>query len=187
MKSDSLENLGPAVALNNRDTHFGHDFEQPFFYGLLVDTNRFCIGNAFTEGTSFDQFSDSFVRQMRADRTCSVTYETSDLMHVSGLARIANEAGSHALSRTRQVVMNGADGKQHRNGDMLAIDSAIRENDESGRAIDRLLRLVRNARYSLLQAGFSSCYIPEYRNRFGRVIRIGNRSKRIQFMLKDYR
>src|SRR5690348_14626790 len=142
MKSDSLKNLGATVAFNNRDAHLGHDFEQPLFYGLLVGTDRFCIGNAFTKSTFFHQFPDSFIGQIRADRTCSVTYETGNLMNVSSLARVAYEAASHALSRASQVMMNSADGKEHWNGDMLAIDSAIRENDESGGAIDRLLGLL---------------------------------------------
>src|SRR6516162_7304522 len=165
MKPDGFKNLSATVTFDDRDAHLGHDFEQ----------------------TLFQQLSDRLVGEIRADRSRSITYQAGDLMDISSLARIANEAAPHPLSRTGQMMMNSADSEQHGNGNVSAVHSSIRKNDETCRPINCLLGFKRNARYGFFQPGLAGHYIPKNRNRFGLVFRTRNRAKRIQFVLKKYR
>jgi len=50
----------------------------------------------------------------------------------AGLARIADDAGAHALADADEVMMDRAHGEEHGDRDVLIIRGAVGENEDAG-------------------------------------------------------
>ncbi len=100
--SDGLEGLRALVGIQDRDAHFGHDFEQAFFECLAVVGHRLLGVHSFAEFTfSFicgDELADGGVAEVGNDGGGSEAEQAGDLVDVAGFAGFDDERGAHALA-----------------------------------------------------------------------------------------
>ena len=121
-----LEDLGAAVAADNGDAHLGHDLEEAALECLLVVQKR--SGVIGLDRALFDHLADGLEGQIRIDRAAAVADEAGELMNVAGLSRLADNAGTHPLADAAEVMMDGADGQQGGDGEVVSVDTLVAEN-----------------------------------------------------------
>ena len=136
---DRFEDLGSLVAVEDGDAHLRHDLENAFFERLVV----LCQGLLHGDPVEFpflvllDEFTDGLVGEPGADRRRAEADEAGDVVGVTRLGRIDDEAGVHALFHEAEVVMHRADGEQRRDADALVINGPVREHKQLRPAQDR--------------------------------------------------
>ena len=77
------------------------------------------------------QFSNRSVSDVWTNRACAISDQAGNLMHVPGFPGIANDAALHSFADPGEMMMHGSGGQQHRNRDVIVIDSSIRKNNQS--------------------------------------------------------
>ena len=105
VESDSLEYLGPPVALDGRNAHLGHYLEDALVQGL--DVVLFCVvaTDRLDESGLVLHVGQRLVGQVRVDCGGAVSYEEGELGYVPRLARLHDQSGAGPDPFTDHVVM----------------------------------------------------------------------------------
>ena len=182
--ADGFEDLCATVAVDHRDAHFGHDFEDASFDGFAVVDDR--LGKIAVGTVALEKFANGFEGEVGIYRRCAEANEAGDLVHIAGFAGLANQAGAHAFSHADQVVVHSSHGEEHRNGDFPVVNSGVRENENACVGINRRLGIGANALDGWLKAVFALGGVPECRN-CGGLVFIAYSLNRGQFLIEKRR
>ena len=163
--TNRLEDLSSTIAVDHRNAHLGHDLEKTSLKSLAVIENG--LGKFGNGSATLEDFPNGLESEIRIYRTSTITNKAGDLMHVTGLASLANKAGFHPLASANKVVMNGSRREKHRHSDIGVIHATIRKNNETQTGIHRRLGFRTNAFDRDFKAFLAIRRAPKGRDRGG--------------------
>ncbi len=139
-QSEAFENLSAAVARDRRDAHLGHDLEQTFVGSLeVVVLGRFGV-RIFLALVVVTQRPHRLQRRPWADGTGAEPDERGQVVDVPRVAGLNDQVDLGAQAAYEQMLVDGAQGEQHRNGRPAATEVAIGDDEQLCAATDRVLR-----------------------------------------------
>src|SRR5262249_28736636 len=108
---DRLENLGPPIALNGRDAHFGDylddafhsGFEIVFAGGLEVDARQESLA---------DEIDERFKGEISIDVPAAIADEQGIMVRFARLTRFKHQADPRAGAFPDEMMMDTCNGKQ---------------------------------------------------------------------------
>ena len=136
--------LGALVARQARDAHLAHHLEKALVE--RVDVVVAALGVRVRELERVEGLEG----KVRVDRARAVAHEEGQVGDLARLARLDDQARSHALAGARQGVVDGARRQEARDGRMVCVNSAIAEHDQAGPAVDGSL----GGRAQAVEGGF---------------------------------
>jgi len=144
MKADGLKSLSTGVTRQCGDAHFGHDLKQTFLQcRTIIFGDDDGIGDLqFIAGKQVVERGESGVG---IDRRGAITEQAGEVMDIAAFGRFTNKAGLGALFHPDEMMVDGADGQEHRDGRMLRVDLPIAQDKDGGAFFDGLFGLGANA------------------------------------------
>ena len=138
-EANGIKDLCAAIGLVGRDTHFRHHLEQSFANCLDVAFLHF-VRTQLLGQLSADRFQ-GFEGQVGIDGLRPVTGQGGKMMHFAcgtgfhHQTRVGTQTGAH------QMVVHGRSGQQGRDGDIVRIHDAVRQDQDVVTSLDRFLSL----------------------------------------------
>ena len=130
-QADGLKNLRAAVALDGGDAHLGDDFDHALDHRLGVIVGGFVVVDPGQQALA-DHFFDRGVSQVGVDRHRAIADQHGKMMHFARLARFDHQADLGARAVADQVMVQAGDRQQGRDGGVVLVDAAVREDDDIG-------------------------------------------------------
>ncbi len=126
--TDDLKNLRGLVGLDGRDTHLGGDLDDPVQHRFVVVVDR-RMGVLVEEAFS-DTLFDALVREIRVDCAGTVAEKRREVVDTSGLGTLEDDGDSGPFLRADEVLFHRGDSQQRRDGHMVLVDAAVRQDDD---------------------------------------------------------
>ena len=164
---DSLEDLGTLVALQRRDPHLGHHFEDALLRGFAVRGCDLIVRPIAAEFVVVLELPQGFKRHVRVDGIGPVARQQTEVMDFASLARFDDDAEPRPLFIEDEVMMYGTCGEEGADRQTARAGESIRQDDETESAVNRPTSLTTNAVERPHQSGRS------LRLRIGHVDRLG--------------
>ncbi len=139
VEADGLEDLRPAVALERRDPHLGHDLEDPLVQRLDVVLDGRPVVDPRQESLT-DHVVQGLEGHPGVHGAGAVPDEQAHVVHLARVARLEDEAHAGTLAAPREVMVDGPCCEQARDGRLLAGDPAVGEDEHVVPVGDRLAR-----------------------------------------------
>ena len=143
-ESDGLEDLCARVRGDRGDAHFGHHLEDPLVAGLHVVPARpvrlEVPGQAVL--SLGDHPVDGFEGDVGAYGRGAEPEQEGDVVHLAGIAAFDEQADAGTGLFVDQVVVDGSDGEQGRNGRVNGVDAPVAHDQEAHPVGDRRRGLV---------------------------------------------
>ena len=114
-------------------------FEQALLDRLDVTRLRLVDGAAHVAG--LDEGTDGVEGDVGMHRGGAEADEDGELVHLTHLGRLGDEARLHSDPLANQVLMNGADREQDGDGDVIRIHAAIAEHEDVEALVDGATRV----------------------------------------------
>jgi hypothetical protein len=127
-QADSLEDLGAAIRLVGRDPHLRHDLEEALGDGLDVAGARVVVREP--RGEQVTELAQRGEREVRVHGLRPVAGEEREVVHLPGGAGLDHEPRARPQPRADEVLVHVARGEERRNGDLIAPDVAVRQDDD---------------------------------------------------------
>ena len=131
-EADGLEHLGAAVAGERADAHAGHDLEQAGLDGLLEVFLGLCGRGRLGELALGGQLADGGEREVGIDGVGPIAGEAGDMVHLVRLGGLDHDIAFQAHAGADELVLDGAEGEQHRDGGAVGCEPAVGEDDDPG-------------------------------------------------------
>ena len=128
-QAERLEHLRAAVALDGGDAHLGHDLDHTLRRGLHHVLARGLVVDA-GEVALADHVVDRLKRHVRVDRAHAVADEQREMMHLAGLARLDDEAGTRAQALADEIMVQAGHREQRGDRGKLLADAAVAEDED---------------------------------------------------------
>ncbi len=133
-----LKDLCGVVALQRGDAHLGGDCHD------AVDDRGVVIGDALLgghgDGAPLGEAGDAGVGEVGVDARCGVADQRGEVVRRDGIARLDDNVGAHAQTAAEQVVVDGPEGQQARDGH-LAFGRTVGEDHDVDTVAHRRLDL----------------------------------------------
>ena len=139
LEPDRLEDLRPAVGLDRRNTHLGHDLDDALDRGLDVAVDRVRVLRAGQQALA-DHVVEAGIHQVRVDRLRAVAEQQAEVVHLAGLAGFQHQPDPGPGARADQVVMQPGDGQQRRNRGPAGVHARVRQDQDRGAVRNRGVR-----------------------------------------------
>ena len=200
------------VAREHADAHLGHDLEDAVFERGAEVRERFRVGERFgfrERGLGLrelgfvgaglrdallrgdlhlvDDLADRIVSQIRVHGAGTVADEAGDLMHVARFAGLADDRRFHALADVDEVMMHGADGEEHRHGDVRVIGGAVAKDHEPRAIGHGGFGVGADAVDGFFEAGFAFAERPGAVHGRARKTLFGEAAQRGEFIFEEHR
>ena len=122
--SDGLEGLGALVGVEDGNPHLGHDLEQALLQSLAVIAHGFLR----THLALWSQLPDRGIAEIGADRGCSESKTTGDLVDIADFSGFQDQGSSKPFPDSSEMVMNGTNSHQTGNRNFPGICIPIAED-----------------------------------------------------------
>ena len=113
-QANGLEELCAMIAVERRNAHLGHDLAQTFVDGIDIIALRNIRVERLAGALLIGEMPHGLECQEGMDRFSAVADQTGDLMHITRLAGIDDQAAQSALAGAQQVLMHAAGRQQCR-------------------------------------------------------------------------
>ena len=118
-----------AVAVDHRDTHLGHDFENASLDGFTVVDDG--LSEFSPRVVALEEFADGFNGEVGIDCCCPETNQAGHLVYVSRFPSLANKARAHALSYPDEMVVHSSHSEEHWHGNFCVVHTDVRKNENA--------------------------------------------------------
>ena len=129
LEADGLENLRAAVALQGRNAHLGHHFEDALVERLDVVERRLLARHALDHALR-DHVVEGLEREVRVHRPGAVADEERDVMHFARVARLEEERAAGARAFAHEVVVDTSRRQQARDRRALLGHAPVRQDQD---------------------------------------------------------
>ena len=136
VESDDLEDLRGVVALHRGDAHLGHDRGDARVDSAVVVGDA--LLGAHAQRAVLRQGADALVGHVGVDARGGVAHERGVVVRGDGVAALDHDVGPHADAGADQVVVDGRDREQGRDGH-LALARAVGDGHHVGPGAHGLL------------------------------------------------
>ena len=148
-QADGIEDLGSAVGLIGRDAHLGHDLQNALAHGLDVVLADLIRG--LRQLVADPDVLEGLEGQVGVHRLGTVTRQDAEVVHLTGLAGLDDQAGLHTQALADQVMVHRRRGQGRGDRDPVGRGLAVREDQDiavcqdlvsglSAEALDRTLQ-----------------------------------------------
>ena len=136
VQAHGLKNLRPAVRHVGADAHLGHDFGQALAHRLDEVGLRLLRRGAQAGG----QVRQGFQRQPGVDGLGPIPGQHGKVVYLAGAAGFHHQPGGGAQPFAHQVVVDGRQRQQRRNGDALSAHAPVGQDQDVAARLDGLHR-----------------------------------------------
>ena len=123
-----LEDLRGLVGLDGRDAHLGGDLHDAVQHRFVVVVDR-RVG-VLVEEALLDTLFDALMGQVRVDRPGAVPEEGREVVDTAGLRTLEDDGDGGPLLRADEVLLHRRDSQQRRDGHVVLVDAAVRQDDD---------------------------------------------------------
>ena len=127
-KSHRVEDLRAAIGLIGRDAHFGHHLQNAFADRL--DVVLLHVIGLHRQPHLHADLLQRLESEIGIDRFRAVTRQRAEMMHLARFAGLDHEPGLHAQALADQMMMDGGDREQRRNGNALGRNRAVGQDQD---------------------------------------------------------
>ena len=138
-QANGFKQLRAAVAHIGAHAHFGHDLGQAFAHGFDVVVNGFFGAQGTRQARA--HVRQGFHRQVGMYRFCAVTGQNREVVYLAGAARLHHQTGGGAQAFEHQVLVDGRERQQRRNGHLGGAHGAVADDQDVVTALDGVHRL----------------------------------------------
>ena len=142
LQADGFEQLRAAVAHVGAHAHLGHDLGQALADGLDVVVDGLVGRQLKVRGPRQRalQFDQRLQGQVGVHGLGTVAGEHGEVVHLARRAGLDHQAHGGAQAFANEVVMDGAERQQGRDGDLFAAHAAVGDDDDVVPALQRIHR-----------------------------------------------
>ena len=132
LQADRLEDLRAAVALQRRDPHLRHDFQDALVERLDVVDRRLFVGQPrhVRENALPDHVVEGFEGEVGVDRPGAVADEQRDVVHLARVTRLDEQRAAGARPLAHQVMVDAGRRQQARNRRALLGHAAVGQDED---------------------------------------------------------
>ena len=134
VQAHGFEQLGAAVGHVGRHAHLGHDLGQALADGLHIVVDGL-VGRQIA-GQVLVHVHQGFQRQIGVHGFGTVACQHGEVVHFAGGAGFHDQTGSSAQTFAHQMLVDGRQGQQRRNGDLGGRQMAVADDQDVGAALD---------------------------------------------------
>ena len=128
--ADGLEDLGRLVGLKGGNAHFGGDLHDAVEHRLVVGVHRRVV--VLVQQAVGDEAVDGLIDQIGVDGPGSVAQEGGEVVDLPGLGGLQHDGHRGALLGADQVLLDGRDRQQGRDGHVVLVHPPVGEDDDVG-------------------------------------------------------
>src|SRR5581483_5059266 len=173
--------------LQRRNPHLGERLQQALVDGLFVVVQRLLEGDAVFKLAAERHIFERLDREIRVYGAGAVADQQGEVHHLARFARFDNERHLRARLLADEVVVDRGQGQQTRDGGVVLVDAAIREDQERVAGLDRErsapAELIERPLQSLLAVGDRE----ERRQRIGEEIALRDTAQLLQIAIREDR
>ena len=156
IETHRLEYLGAAIALDRRDTHFGHHLDRSLDRRINIALFGFLVAITL-EHILADHIVEPFKSHIGIDRLSTVTQQQTEVVHLARFTGFKRQANLGASLQPHQVVMHSSHGEQRRDRHVIRVDAPVGKDDQivprnDGR-VDSFEKLIHRPRQARLAIG----------------------------------
>ncbi len=136
--TNGFEQLGTAVAHVGAHAHFGHNLGQALAHRLDVVVDR--LVSAQLAGQVLVQADEGLQREVGVDGFCAVARQHREVVHLASSAGFNHQACRRAQAGPHQMLVNGRQRQQRRNGDLGGRHPTVADDQDVLATVDGVHR-----------------------------------------------
>ena len=153
-----------AVALQRRDAHLGHHLENALVERFDVVLDRLVVRDAAQQRLA-DHVVVRLEREVRVDDPGAVPEEQRAMMHFARVARFDDQGAARPRAFADEVMVHARRRQQARDRGVVAIDAAVRQDQDVVAGGQRIARPALQPRHRPLEPGAVLTRVERHRQR----------------------
>ena len=149
--AQNLKHLRAVVALQSRNAHLRENLQQAVAHGFDVVVGQLRLVQRGSQVAGLAHGAHGGQRQVGVDGRGPERQQTGEMVHFPHVAGFHHQAHRTPETELNQVMMHGRHGQQRRNGRVLRIHGAVRQNQHLEAVIYRVFGVAAEAGEAALQ------------------------------------